>query len=119
LPVNYRLIEKTETYTDKKTGKEKRRSPIRKNEIYRQLLQEVSRNQIPFGYIINDVWFAAADHKSLKQNASLSKSPTKTVTTQSNHFFASLCSYIKLEMLKVKTKTNHFALKSKGSTNGF
>jgi hypothetical protein len=33
LPVNYRLIEKTETYTDKKTGKEKRRSPIRKNEI--------------------------------------------------------------------------------------
>lgn len=40
-------------------------------------------------------------------------SPTKTVTTQSNHIFASLCAYIKLEMLKVSTKTNHFALKSK------
>ncbi len=216
LPVNYRIIEKTETYIDKKTGKEKRRSPISKNEIYRQLLQEVSRNQMPFCYVVNDVWFASADnmmfvvhdlkrhfvmpiktnrklalslkdkingryvrvdelhiephaemtiylesvdfalklvkqvftnadgsigilylvssdldltydgmttiyqkrwniepyHKSLKQNASLSKSPTKTVTTQSNHFFASLCSYIKLDMLKVKTKTNHFALKS-------
>jgi len=52
-------------------------------------------------------------HKSLKQNASLSKSPTKTVTTQSNHLFASLCAYIKLEMLKVSTKTNHFALKAR------
>lgn len=216
LPVNYRLIEKTETYIDKKTGKEKRRSPITKNEIYCQLLQEVCRNQIPFRYVVNDVWFASANnimfivhdlkhhfvmpvkthhklvlsledkkngryvrvdelpieahtemtiylesvnfalklvkyvftnadgsigilylvssdldltyvqmttvyqkrwnlepyHKSLKQNAALSKSPTKTVTTQRNHFFASLCSYIELEMLKVKSKTNHFALKS-------
>jgi hypothetical protein len=217
LPVNYHLIEKTETYIDKKTSKEKRRSPVSKNEVYRALLQQAVRNQIPFAYVVNDVWFASADnmlfvvhdlkrhfvmplktnrkvalsiddkqngryvrvdelniepntemtiyleglnfalklvkqvftnadgsigilylvssdldltydeittiyqkrwnvepyHKSLKQNASLSKSPTKTTTTQSNHFFAALCSYIKLEMLKVKTKTNHFALKSK------
>jgi hypothetical protein len=49
-------------------------------------------------------------HKSLKQNASLEKSPTKTVTTQTNHFFAALCAYIKL---KGNTKLNHFALKSK------
>ena len=217
LPVNYHLIEKTQTYIDKKTSKEKRRSPVSKNEVYRALLQQAVRNQIPFAYVVNDVWFASADnmlfvvhdlkrhfvmplktnrkvalsiddkqngryvrvdelniepntamtiyleglnfalklvkqvftnadgsigilylvssnldltydeittiyqkrwnvepyHKSLKQNASLSKSPTKTTTTQSNHFFAALCSYIKLEMLKVKTKTNHFALKSK------
>jgi hypothetical protein len=58
-------------------------------------------------------WNVEPYHKSLKQNISLSKSPTKTVTTQSNHFFAALCGYIKLEMLKVSTKTNHFALKSK------
>lgn len=217
LPVNYHLIEKTETYIDKKTGKQKRRSPVTKNEVYRQLLKQVVRNDIPFAYVVNDVWFASVDnmmlvvhelkkhfvmplksnrkvalsvadkkngqyvtvsdliiepntemmiylegvdfalklvkqvftngdgsigilylvtsdldltydgmtsiyqkrwnvepyHKSLKQNASLSKSPTKTITTQSNHFFASLCSFIKLEMLKVQTKTNHFALKSK------
>ena len=217
LPVNYRLVEKTEYYTDKKTGKEKRRSPVTKNEHYRQMLRQVKQNQIPFRYVLNDVWFASADnmmfvqhelerdfvmplktnrkvalsledkkqgryervdtlqiepdtvltiylegvdfplhlvkqvftngdasvgilylvtsdldltydeittiygkrwnvepyHKSLKQNASLAKSPTKTVTTQSNHFFASLCAYIKLAMLKVATKTNHFALKSK------
>jgi hypothetical protein len=217
LPVNYHLIEKTQTYIDKKTGKQKRRSPVTKNEVYRQLLKQVVRNEIPFAYVVNDVWFASAEnmmfvghdlnkhfvmplknnrkvalsvadkkngqyvtvsaltiepntgmmiylegvdfalklvkqvftngdgstgilylltsnldltydgittiyqkrwnvepyHKSLKQNASLSKSPTKTLTTQSNHFFASVCSFIKLEMLKVQTKTNHFALKSK------
>ena len=58
-------------------------------------------------------WNVEPYHKSLKQNASLSLSPTRTVTTQSNHLFASLCAYIKLEMLKVTTQTNHFALKSR------
>jgi hypothetical protein len=52
-------------------------------------------------------------HKSLKQNASLEKSPTRTERTQQNHFFASLCAYIKLERLKLKEGVNHFALKSK------
>jgi len=49
----------------------------------------------------------------LKQNASLERSPTQTVTTQANHFFAALCGYIKLELLKSSTRLNHFALKSK------
>lgn len=217
LPVTYHLVEKTEFYIEKKTKKEKRRSPVTKNDVYRDLLRQAANNQIPFRYVLNDVWFASGDnmkfvknelkrdfimplktnrnvalsiedkkqgryvrvdsldiepdtvmtiylekvpfpihlvkqvftnadgsigilylvtsdldltydgittiykkrwnvepyHKSLKQNASLSKSPTRTVTTQSNHFFASLCAYIKLEMLKVATKTNHFALKAK------
>jgi hypothetical protein len=52
-------------------------------------------------------------HKSLKQNASLEKSPTRTEVTQRNHFFASLRAYIKLEGLKIRTGVNHFALKSK------
>jgi hypothetical protein len=58
-------------------------------------------------------WNVEPYHKSLKQNASLEKSPTQTVTSQTNHLFASLCGYIKLEMLKRSTKLNHFALKSK------
>ena len=58
-------------------------------------------------------WNVEPYHKSLKQNASLAQSPTQTVTTQSNHFFAALCGYIKLELLKGDTKLNHFALKSK------
>ncbi|OQW91971.1 MAG: hypothetical protein BWK78_03070 [Thiotrichaceae bacterium IS1] len=52
-------------------------------------------------------------HKSLKQNASLEQSPTQTLTTQTNHFFASLYAYLRLETLKMSTKLNHFALKSK------
>jgi hypothetical protein len=58
-------------------------------------------------------WSVEVYHEALKQNASLEKSPTRTPTTQRNHFFASLCAYIKLESLKLKTGVNQFALKSK------
>ncbi len=217
LPVGFELIAKTEQYIDKKTSKEKRRSPVSKNELARQLINQAITNQIPFRFCLFDVWFASAEnmkfiklekqkdficplkanrkiaisatdkragkwqildtllikpetscliyleglefpvrlikqvftnedgktavqylitsdtkmsvadiktsyqrrwrveeyHKSLKQNVSLAKSPTHTETTQTNHFFAALCGYIKLERLKIKTKLNHFALKQK------
>jgi hypothetical protein len=58
-------------------------------------------------------WGVECYHKSLKQNVSLAKSPTQTVTTQTNHFFAALCGFLKLERLKMRTQLNHFALKSK------
>jgi hypothetical protein len=216
LPVGFTLIAKTEVYFDK-GGKAQRRSPIGKNESYRTMLQQAVTNQIPFRYVMNDVWYSSAEnmrfvkqildkdfimplkanrkvalsladklagkyvrvdailiepntvqqiylegvefpllftkhvfvnedestgvqylvtsdltlsadgiatlyrtrwhvepyHKSLKQNASLAKSPTHTVRSQTNHFFAALCGYIKLELLKVSTKLNHFALKLK------
>jgi DDE superfamily endonuclease len=217
LPVGFEIVRKTERYLDPKNGKEKRRSKRTKNEMYRDLLQQAVKNQIPFEYALNDIWFASAEnmnfvkitlekefvmplkgnrkvatsaeakqngryqsvdtlelepmkpvtvylegvafalllvkqvftnedgstgilylvtsdtalngngittiyqkrwnvepyHKSLKQNASLEKSPTQTVATQTNHLFAALCGYIKLELLKGDTKLNHFALKSK------
>lgn len=217
LPVAFDLVTKTELYLDAKTGKQKRRSRLTKNARYRQMLQICVHNQLPFRYVLNDSWYAAADnmtfihgdlqkdfvmplkanrkvalsaadqqarryvtvntldlpeaetqpiwleevgfplllakpvftnedgsvgtlylvtsdltltydqmtslyqkrfgveeyHKSLKQNASLEKSPTRTETTQQNHFFASLCAYVKLERLKLKAGVNHFALKSK------
>jgi hypothetical protein len=217
LPVGFSIVAKTEYYIDKKDGKQKRRSPISKNQIYRDLLVAVKHNQIPFRYVLSDVWYSAAEnmlfikhdldkdfimplkanrkvalsvqakrdgqwvrldqltleantpleihlesvdfplllvkqvfvnedgstgiqylvssdttltaeamttiyrkrwnvepyHKSLKQNASLEKSPTQTVTTQANHLFAALCAYIKLEWLRKTTKLNHFALKTK------
>lgn len=217
LPVGFELVRKTERYIDPKSGKEKRRADKTKNEMYRDLLHQAVKNQIPFRYALNDIWFASAEnmrfvkitlekdfimplkanrkvatsadakqqgryqrvdtlvlepmkpvtvylegvefalllvkqlftnedgstgilylvtsdttldgygitaiyqkrwnvepyHKSLKQNASLEKSPTQTVATQTNHFFAALCGYIKLELLKGDTKLNHFALKAK------
>ena len=58
-------------------------------------------------------WKVEEYHRSLKQNASLDKSPTRTVTTQTNHFFAALYTFVKLEWLSTQTKLNHYALKSK------
>jgi hypothetical protein len=217
LPVGFHLVAKTEQYVDPKTQKEKRRSPVSKNEACRELIKQAITNLIPFRFVVFDVWFASAEnmvfikqqqqhdficplktnrkvalsradkqqgrytrvdtldleahatrevylegvdfplvlvkqvfinedgsvgirylvssettlsfddltttyherwqvecyHKSLKQNGSLAKSPTHTVTTQTNHFFAALCGFIKLERLKMKTKLNHFALKAK------
>ena len=217
LPVAFDLVTKTETYLDPKTGKEKRRSRLSKNERLRLLLRICLHNEILFSYVLADLWYAAADnmkfvvqelrkhfvfplkenrrvalsaedqkqgrfvavdtlelpagqtrqiwleevpfallltkevltnkdgsqgvrylvtddltlaydqiiklyqrrwsievyHESLKQNAALEKSPTRTETTQRNHFFASVCAYVKLESLKIRTGVNHFALKSK------
>jgi DDE superfamily endonuclease len=58
-------------------------------------------------------WRIEEYHKSIKQNASLEKSPTKVVCSQKNHIFASIVAYCKLEFLKTKTSLNHFALKYK------
>ena len=217
LPVGFHLVAKTEKYLDPKTQKEKRRSPVTKNELCRELIKQAGVNLIPFRFVVFDTWFASAEtmvfikqqqhrdficplktnrkvalsladkhqgryirvdtlgleenstrevylegvdfplllvkqvftnedgslgilylvssdttlsfddlttsyqkrwqvecyHKSLKQHVSLAKSPTQTVTTQTNHFFAALCGFIKLERLKGKTKLNHFALKAK------
>ena len=58
-------------------------------------------------------WRIEEYHKSIKQNASLEKSPTKVERSQSNHIFASIVAYCKLEFLKMKTNLNHFAMKYK------
>lgn len=216
LPVAFALVEKDEEFIDK-AGKLKRRATVSKNTHYQAMLKACLKNQMPFRYVLNDVWFAAADnmkliktelgkdfvmplkcnrkvalsgqdkkdgryqavetlplehgqaqeiwleqvtfplllvkqvftnkdksqgllylvtsdttldggqimglyqerwqvevyHKSLKQNASLACSPTRTKRTQSNHFFLSLCAFVKLETLKIKTKCSHFALKNR------
>jgi hypothetical protein len=58
-------------------------------------------------------WQIEVYHKSIKQNASLAKSPTKRILSQSNHIFASIIAFCKLEILQLKTCMNHFALKYK------
>ena len=55
-------------------------------------------------------WRIEEYHKSIKQNSSLEKSPTKKIRSQKNHLFASIIGYCKLELLKIKTCLNHFAL---------
>lgn len=58
-------------------------------------------------------WRIEEYHKSIKQNTSLEKSPTKVARSQRNHIFASIIAYCKLEFLKIRTSLNHFALKYK------
>ncbi len=58
-------------------------------------------------------WRIEEYHKSIKQNASLEKSPTKVERSQKNHIFASIIAYSKLEILRIKTSLGHFALKYK------
>lgn len=58
-------------------------------------------------------WRVEEYHKSIKQNASLEKSPTKTSRSQRNHIFASIIAFCKLELLKLKTSLNHFSMKYK------
>lgn len=218
IPVSFQPIQKTETYIDKKTGKERRRSKKTKNEYFREMARiAIVDNQIPCQWIVADVWFSSNDnmeyitftlkkdfimpiktnrlvcktkeekrkgvfqrvdtlnipeqtaqpiyvkelpfpvllvkqvfrnedgssgtlylvcsdttveadtvtdvyqrrwpieeyHKSIKSNTGLAKSPTKTIRTQQNHFFASIYAYVKLELLQTNTKLNHFALKTK------
>lgn len=214
-PIGCTLVEKTTMVIDKKTGKEKRKSLISKNEHYRNMLKQAVLNDVKFKCVLSDTWFSSVEnmnyiknelkkefimplkenrkvylseddkksnkfvridkvepgentlvwlkdvefplrfvrqifkdgdkstgilnlvssdiklsneqivatykkrwevetyHKSLKHNVSLAKSPTKTKMTQTNHFFASVCAFIKLQRLSIIKQTNHFALKEK------
>lgn len=58
-------------------------------------------------------WNVEVFHKSLKSNAGLTKSPTQTVTTQTNHVFMAIVAVFKLECLKMQHHLNHFALRAK------
>jgi hypothetical protein len=57
-------------------------------------------------------WKVEEYHRSLKNNAALSKSQTSSCRTQANHIFASIIAFFKLEVLKQKTKLNHYAMKN-------
>src|SRR5215218_5122144 len=63
LPVAVALVTKTETVIDKKTGKKE--SAVSKNEHYRSMLRACVKNEIPFRYVLNDIWFAAAENMKL------------------------------------------------------
>lgn len=58
-------------------------------------------------------WTVEQYHKEVKQITSIGKSPTKTVKTQSNHFYLAVMAYSKVEILKIRTKTNAFAMKNR------
>ena len=58
-------------------------------------------------------WKVETFHKTLKSNAALAKSPTRTERTQSNHCFMSIYAAFRLEGLRLKHGMNHFALRAR------
>ena len=62
LPVGFDLITKTEEYVEKETGQHKFRSARSKNDYYRDRVRACVQNQIPFQYVLNDVWYSSAEN---------------------------------------------------------
>src|SRR5512143_3658158 len=58
-------------------------------------------------------WRVEDYHQSLTSNAALAKSPPRTLRTQQNQVFMTICAGFKLERLKMTHKLNHFALRAK------
>ena len=57
-------------------------------------------------------WRVEDYHKSLKSNAALAKSPTRTLRTQQNHVFMTICAVFTLERLQLTHTLHHFALRA-------
>ena len=95
------LLKKTFTNEDGTTG------------ILYLISNDLDRDETELYVLYQKRWQIETYHKSIKQNASLAKSPTKRVRSQANHIFASIVAFCKLEMLKFNTALNHFALKYK------
>ena len=55
VPVGFHLVAKTETYTDPKTQKEKRRSAVSKNTVCQELIKQAVRNRLPFRFVLFEV----------------------------------------------------------------
>jgi SRSO17 transposase len=63
VPVAFELVKKPDFVPDKKTGKPKRAARKTKNELSRQMLAACVKNGLPFGYVLNDAWFASAENR--------------------------------------------------------
>jgi len=61
--------------------------------------------------IYKNRWSSEDVHRSLKQNAAIEKMPAKLERSQANYIFAAMMAQVKLEALKIATKTNHYTLK--------
>ena len=88
VPINVQLIEKTEAYTDEKTGTIKYRSPLTKNQITRQMLKDAQSQRVPWRYFLGDSWFSSAEtmsfiHDTLKKQYIMAVEISRTVALSS------------------------------------
>ena len=57
-------------------------------------------------------WKVEEFFRSIKNNVTFAKAPTKTIKAQQAYFTASMIAFIKLERLKLRNSKNHYAMKS-------
>jgi len=63
VPVAFECVKKTIRFLDEKSGKEKRKSEVTKNEMMRSMVKQAVDNQhIKFRYVLADTWFASSDN---------------------------------------------------------
>ena len=62
LPISFEMIKKTIRFCDLKTKKEKRASPMSKNELMQQMIVHSIANGLVFKYILADSWFASSEN---------------------------------------------------------
>jgi hypothetical protein len=63
IPVVFECVKKTVRVTDEKTGREKRQSPVTKNEMMRSMLKQAVESQhLKFRYVLADSWFSSSDN---------------------------------------------------------
>ena len=62
VPLGTAIVKKDVVYDDPKTGKQKRKSAVTKNEQARTLIKEAIGNQIKFRYVLGDSWFSSQEN---------------------------------------------------------
>lgn len=62
LPLLAQIISKKEVYTDTKTGRQRRRSSITKNEYMRTMLKQIATLRLGYSTVVADVWFASKEN---------------------------------------------------------
>jgi hypothetical protein len=62
IPVGFEIILKTVLFCEIKTRKEKRKSPVTKNELLRAMILQAIHNQLKFKYVLADSWFGSSEN---------------------------------------------------------
>ena len=62
VPLGFAIVKKDVVFTDPKTGKQRRKSAITKNEQARELIGTAVTNQVKFRYCLSDNWFSSQEN---------------------------------------------------------
>jgi hypothetical protein len=59
LPIGYEVVKKDILYSDLKTKRQKRKSRLGKNDLFRSIIQQAVNNHVLFDYVLADNWFGS------------------------------------------------------------